>query len=941
MLIRVRGDVSGIVEYLEKGRKSGREHSRDELDERLILAGDLAVTDTVINSIEAKGDRYKHITLSFKEDEISSEVLHAIVDEFRSFALSAYRDEEINFYAEAHLPRIKSYSNARTGEFVERKPHIHIVVPKVNLLSWTQADPFGYYDFSERHLAAFQQHINDKYGLSDPQDNRRAFTATAAETISRYKGDEFTGGNKDIRMQILDSVLERNIQNREDFHALVSTLGAVKIRNAGTSREYLNLKVADAKKGINLSDGVFSMRFLSLSKEEKLAFLTSENVRRYETAGAKKKTTPECEEILHDWRELRAREAKYINSGNRTFYAQYRAMSREQKVALLADREAAFYVKHLGIEHEQSSIRNQANDRAAAFERIGNNLESATANLATARGFAGRFDQGARNVANRSALRAIAAVVGGRGRNQTPHHAEPEREAGQHAASSLIGRYRHELDEGKATRQAGKQSEFAEIKQRMQAGRLLSHLARSHGLIPEKYEITQAQDGSERIKCGSRHLNVSDFLTKEMNLPWKEAAPILRDVYAHQIGQTQQRPHAEPHAELWKHFKEWKAETVPTLRSEANKSISTEHARSISQARKEYTAACSRIEGDRTITKEQAKLLKDIAKAERTHKQIEARNVRDGLRKAYREQFSAKGDQLYRRFLAEAAQGDQPYAEAALVELRKRAPDVMEKEDAAQYIRAADTTAAQQAAPIRRDLTYKVDTQGHVTYKIDGREALKDEGQRVKVLQVSDSRVIEEGLALARAKFGKKITLHGTDDFKAQVVAIAVSKNMDVEFNDPQLQRMKHELTQQREERARQLAKGRQALADAAAKKQQGAKIKAEHADTEKGKEKPIQKQGEKPMPVREPVPANAEQPAHAVPGSQAPYKAYGTYTGEIIAMTDTHVYQQTKYGTIHHPREQFKKDAPEVGQVLSIRYNDHKITHYKPIEREREGLGR
>lgn len=33
------------------------------------------------------------------------------------------------------------------------------------------------------------------------------------------------------------------------------------------------------------------------------------------------------------------------------------------------------------------------------------------------------------------------------------------------------------------------------------AGRLLGELSRSHGVIPEKYEVTKAKDGSDRIKC--------------------------------------------------------------------------------------------------------------------------------------------------------------------------------------------------------------------------------------------------------------------------------------------------------------------------------------------------------------------------------------------------------------------------------------------------------
>ena len=44
--------------------------------------------------------------------------------------------------------------------------------------------------------------------------------------------------------------------------------------------------------------------------------------------------------------------------------------------------------------------------------------------------------------------------------------------------------------------------------------RLLAAVARSHGVIPEKYQVSKAKDGSDRIKCGTRNLNVSDFLTR-------------------------------------------------------------------------------------------------------------------------------------------------------------------------------------------------------------------------------------------------------------------------------------------------------------------------------------------------------------------------------------------------------------------------------------------
>lgn len=54
MLARVSAAVSGIREYLEKGRKKGREYDRDLVDDRIALAGDIDLMDDTINEIQTK-----------------------------------------------------------------------------------------------------------------------------------------------------------------------------------------------------------------------------------------------------------------------------------------------------------------------------------------------------------------------------------------------------------------------------------------------------------------------------------------------------------------------------------------------------------------------------------------------------------------------------------------------------------------------------------------------------------------------------------------------------------------------------------------------------------------------------------------------------------------------------------------------------------------------
>lgn len=114
MLIRCRGYNSGVKEYLEEGQKSGREASRDELDERVILDGNLDLTEMIYKSIPDKGqDRYLTFTLAFKEDDVEYDKLSAITQEFKSFLMAAYYTEEFNFYAEAHLPKIKTMEDKK------------------------------------------------------------------------------------------------------------------------------------------------------------------------------------------------------------------------------------------------------------------------------------------------------------------------------------------------------------------------------------------------------------------------------------------------------------------------------------------------------------------------------------------------------------------------------------------------------------------------------------------------------------------------------------------------------------------------------------------------------------------------------------------------------------------------------------------------------------
>ncbi|RMN70986.1 hypothetical protein ALQ54_200030 [Pseudomonas syringae] len=350
MLIRVSGYNTGAQEYLEQGNKSGREFTRDELDHRLIIEGQLSVTRAIYESIPDHGqDRYLTFTLSFKEDTVSPELLKAVTTDFKNFFMHAYKPEEFNLYAEAHLPKMKTVTDRKTGEVIDRKPHIHIIIPRINLLSGNEANPVDVYKNHEKYFEAFQEHINQKYGLSSPRENVRADITDAASVLSRYKGDDFYGKNRQFKQQLVKQVIERGVTSRADFYALVAEHGETRIRNEGKDNEYISVKLPGDAKGTNLKDTIFQDDFIVRRELRKPPLEASV-----------------IQERLLAWPQ-RAREIKYVNKATPKFRKQYSQASPEERVRLLAERETNFYRAH-GDDYESVHTwqRQRDNQRSPA-----------------------------------------------------------------------------------------------------------------------------------------------------------------------------------------------------------------------------------------------------------------------------------------------------------------------------------------------------------------------------------------------------------------------------------------------------------------------------------------------------------------------------------------------------------------------------------------------
>ena len=270
MVIRFGGGTSGIVEYLETGQKSGRVYSRDELDKRVILSGEIRHLDHVLNqfSKEDETEHYMHITLSFKERKIDEKILREIDQEFHKFIFaSAMRDDEFYYYSEAHLPKIKRLQGMN-GDDYERFPHIHIVIPKYNLYTDKRDDPIGLHNPIIPYIDAFQEYINAQYNLASPKDNRRLFQLGADGVINRKRLNKevMVNTQNDFSRQAIKNDIfnliraDKSISSVEALAKALETLGEVRIRDSQKfGQKYINFRpnAYPDRKAINLKDNVF------------------------------------------------------------------------------------------------------------------------------------------------------------------------------------------------------------------------------------------------------------------------------------------------------------------------------------------------------------------------------------------------------------------------------------------------------------------------------------------------------------------------------------------------------------------------------------------------------------------------------------------------------------------------------------------------------------
>lgn len=274
MFVKYSKGTAGVVEYLKLGVSKDRDFSREEMDIRKTLHGNIEELDIILkkyNKPSTIGDNYKHFVITFEDDNTLIDDLVSITKEFKEFATYGYKEDELYFYAEAHIPKLKGYP-FMSGEYNHRKPHVHVIIPVFNLYTGNKGYNFNIGTFKYRkYLDLFSKNINYKYNLSSPYEpeNKKLFKGKAAQ-ILRKTGKEMKNSNFIIKEKILDLLIAKPIKNQKELSKIIKLYipEVEKVTFGDVNKNMLMLHLKNSNK-IALRDYAFTQEFISLKQEQK------------------------------------------------------------------------------------------------------------------------------------------------------------------------------------------------------------------------------------------------------------------------------------------------------------------------------------------------------------------------------------------------------------------------------------------------------------------------------------------------------------------------------------------------------------------------------------------------------------------------------------------------------------------------------------------------
>ncbi|WP_156516864.1 LPD7 domain-containing protein [Delftia sp. GW456-R20] len=766
VLVRISSGASGIAEYLATGRKKGREFERELIDERLVLAGDLSITDAVINSIRTTqpgASRYLHITLGFSErfttasvcgpGEVNLDKMRTVVDEYREMLMAAYEPYEYCWYAEAHVPKVTHDIHATTGEAVERLPHIHIVLPMRNLADGKYLNPAGFSQHNIKYEQAMQEVLNIRHALRSPLDSMRTEPVTALAkhtTATELAADS----PKRIRAILEKLVKSKEITSFEQLIEVAGKFGEVRVRQ-GRSGDYINILPAWASKGINFKE-VYRADFADPNFAE---------------AKPQPSARPDFESLLDRWTTQVALEARYVNSANRQ---QYRGLNMDGRRAWLSQRKAqsmALVRAEAGPPADHEIEFKEPHERTP--EERSRLVAVATLQSSSDEDRRGRPPGSFASVRDLSScplaqhVRPFELLLpehahDGLGPGRRSGYAMRRQRDGDRETPGRDGQKNGRVTFTSTIRDSKNPKGYSpdQLKNETSPVLVIAAAAKQFGIDPALYEITSAKDGTPRIRHADKHFNLGDFFTKHIGISWDKAKVVLQKCYQETLADSL----PPPNKELWEAFGSWRNQQF-TRSKFARDTAKSELSDTIADARAKYRAI--RLKG-RDFPIARRREMVAVARAEML---VMIEKARQDAYEIKQKHAVPSRNAMYRTFLTELANSGNL---AALGELRRSArPD----NSMNPFISGAVSRV------VFPQPSYKVDFTGKVTYFHNEQAVVTDSIRGVSVVEASrKSHAL--ALKVAVAKYGRNLTFTGDAEFMKGMLEAARASGLSINIRD-------------------------------------------------------------------------------------------------------------------------------------------------------------
>lgn len=203
-----------------------------------LLRGDKEITLSLINAIEFK-HKVTFGSLNFTEKNLPDKIKTDIMNRFEKMLL-------------AGLERDKNYNILWVEHTDKENLELNFVIPRIELQSLKALTPY-YHKADLSRVDTFKEIINLEYDLSDPNDPIRESTI-----IGSRKKKALFQNVQELEDIIKEQVISRYLNSRDEVIAYLRENG---VEVPKISKEYISIKLPEAKKTTRLKGAIFNERF--------------------------------------------------------------------------------------------------------------------------------------------------------------------------------------------------------------------------------------------------------------------------------------------------------------------------------------------------------------------------------------------------------------------------------------------------------------------------------------------------------------------------------------------------------------------------------------------------------------------------------------------------------------------------------------------------------